>query len=215
MGIFSAINGLIQGGKQKRMAARINPVNANYEVDPTIQGLYSEGKNLYQGRMAGATQAEQGISSDEANATAFGERNATDASQLLSFGAGVYGQGNNARINLATKEAQDKQNRFGIYSNVSQLLNQENNKVFQDKLRNYYDDLNYKRALEGASMQNKASFWSGLDDTVNTAVSLFSGGFLGGGETNRSVTNGLSQGGVTPLSNYAPLPRTMTGNVNG
>ena len=64
-------------------------------------------------------------------------------------------------------------------------------------------------------MQNKASFWSGLDDTVNTAVSLFSGGFLGGGETNRSVTNGLSQGGVTPLSNYAPLPRTMTGNVNG
>lgn len=185
MGIFSAVNSLITAGQQKRAARKINPINQTYVEDPTITGLYSEGKNLYQGRMAGATQAEQGISADEANATAFGERNATDASQLLSFGAGVYGGGNQARIDLATKEAMDKQSRFGIYSNVSQLLNQEHDKVFQDKLRKYYDDLNYKRALEGSAVQNKAGFWGGLDDTISAVASAFTPGigFLGQGRT--------------------------------
>lgn len=176
MPIFGTINNLIAAGKQNKLAKKINPVNQTYTEDPAITGLYSEGKNLYQGRMAGVTQAEQGISTGEANATAFGERNATDASQLLSFGAGVYGQGNDARVNLAVKEAEDKQNRFGIYSSVSQLLNQERDKVFQDKLRKYYDDLNYKRALEGAAMQNKANAWQGLDQNILSVASLFSPG---------------------------------------
>lgn len=181
MGLFGTVNNLLAAGKQNRLAKKINPINQTYVEDPTITGLYGEGKNLYQGRMAGATQAEQGISTDEANATAFGERNATDASQLLSYGAGVYGQGDEARTNLATKEAQDKVGRFGVYSNVSQLLNQEHDKVFQDKLRKYYDDLNYKRALEGAAMQNKANAWNGLDDTIMSAATLFAGGIPGQG----------------------------------
>jgi hypothetical protein len=201
MGLFAGVNGLITAGKQNKLAKGIHPVEQTYSEDPTITGLYSEGKNLYQGRMAGATAAEQGISNDEANATAFGERNATDASQLLSYGAGVYGQGNDARINLAVKEAQDKQGRFGIYSNVSQLLNEEHNKVFQDKLRKYYDDLNYKRALEGAAMQNKASFFQGIDDTINTAVSLFSPGGALAGKGGNGRGGGIAAGVNYPASN--------------
>lgn len=217
MGLFAGINGLITAGKQNKLAKDINPVNADYTADENISGLYSQGKNLYQGRMAGANAAEQGISTDEANATAFGERNATDASQLLSFGAGVYGQGDEARINLAQKEAQDKVGRFGVYSNVSELMNREKDKVFQDKLRRYYDDLNYKRALEGSAMQNKASFWSGLDDTVNTAASILTGGvsgLAGGGQTNRQVTNGLTQGGLSNIPT-GTMPRTQIRNPYG
>lgn len=190
MGLFSGVNSLLTSFKQNKLAKKINPVNQTYVEDPTITGLYNQGKNLYQGRMAGATQAEQGISTSEANATAFGERSATDASQLLSYGAGVYGAGNDARINLATQEAQDKVGRFGIYSNVSQLLNQEHDKVFQDKLRKYYDDLNYKRALEGAAQQNKAGFFQGLDDTVNTAISVFSPGGLFAGRNSGGGASG-------------------------
>lgn len=208
MGLFAGVNGLITAGKQNKLAKAINPVNADYTVDPNVSGLYSEGRNLYQGRMAGATAAEQGISTDEANATAFAENNATDASQLLSFGASVYGKGNDARVDLAQKEAQDKVGRFGVYSNVTELLNREKDKVFQDKLRKYYDDLNYKRGLEGAALQNKASFFQGLDDTVNTAVSLFTGGLAGGGGSG----GGGSTGGQTP--SFGQYSQTQTNQFN-
>lgn len=200
--IFSAVNSLLTSLKQNKLAKAIHPIDQTYTEDPTITGLYSQGKNLYQGRMAGATQAEQGISSSEANATAFGERNATDASQLLSYSAGIYGQGDSARVDLATKEAKDKVGRFGIYSNVSQLMNQERDKAFQDKLRKYYDDLNYKRGLEGAAQQNKAGFFSGLDDTAMAAISAFvPGGLLAGklggaGKTSGGASTG--GGGYNP-----------------
>ena len=73
-------------------------------------------------------------------------------------------------VDLALKEAQDKQSRFGVYSNVSQLMAQEGDKVFQDKLRKYYDDLNYKRALEGASQQNKANAFGAFDKAIGSVV---------------------------------------------
>lgn len=176
--IFGAINSLFQGGKQKRMAKKINPVNATYTESEPIKDLYAEGQNLYQGRMAGATQAEQNILGNQANVLSNVGRNATSGSQALAVAAGVQGQTNQAFNDLALQEAQNKQQRFGIYSNVSQLMSQEGDKVFQDKLRKYYDDLNYKRALEGASMQNKAKAWGGLDNAIMGAISLGTGGGL-------------------------------------
>jgi len=169
MGIFSAINSLITSGKQNKMAKAINPVDATYQESKYTKNLYGEGKNLYQGRMAGATQAEQNLLTSGANTRAAVDKNATSGSQALAVAAGVQGQTDQGFQDLALKEAQDKQNRFGIYSNVSQLMTQEGDKVYQDKLRKYYDDLNYKRALEGSAMQNKAGFFSGIDDTINTA----------------------------------------------
>jgi len=173
MGLFSAVGSLITSGKQKRMAKGINPVNTTYEESPYIKQLYGEGRNLYQGRMAGANQMQQNILSNQANNIANVERNATSGAQALAIASGLQGNSNQAFSDLALKEAQDKQSRFGILSNVSQLMTQEGDKVYQDKLRKYYDDLNYKRALEGASMQNKQNFFGGLDDAVNTAASFF------------------------------------------
>lgn len=176
MGIFSAIGNFITSGKQKKLAKSINPINTTYEVDKNIKGLYGQGQNLYQGRMAGANAAEQGLQTSAANTNAAIARNAGDASTALAMAAGVQGQTDQSIQDLAIKEAQDKQGRFGIYSNVSQLMAREGDKVYQDKLRKYYDDLNYKRALEGASMQNFQAGLGGIDDTVNTAVSLFAPG---------------------------------------
>lgn len=179
MGLFAGINGLITSIQQNRLAKRINPVDATYQASPAITNLYNAGENLYQGRMPGAVAGEQNIETNAANTDAAVTRNATSGSQALAVEAGVQGQADNAITGLATKEAQDKENRFGIYSNVSQLMAEEGNKVFQDKLRKYYDDLNYKRALQGSAMQNKASFFSGLDDTAMAVVSAFApGGFL-------------------------------------
>lgn len=211
MGLFSAVGSLITAGKQRRAARKINPVNATYEVNPFIKNLYGEGRNLYQGRMVGATQAEQNIANAAADTRASAERNATDASQVLGVSAAAQGQANQDYLNLATTESQDKQNRFGIYSNVSQLRANEDDKVFQDKLRNYYDDLNYKRALEGASMQNMQGFFGGLDDAASTAASLFiPGGALakgigGGGGRGAGLPMGTQYGNFQPnFGNLAP-----------
>lgn len=183
MGLFGTINNFVTAHHQKKLAAAIHPVNATYEENPYIKQLYGQGANLYQGRMAGAGAAEQNIATDAANTNASVGRNAGDAGTALAVAAGVQGQSDQSSIDLAQKEAQDKQNRFGVYSNVSQLMANEGNKVFQDKLRNYYDDLNYKRGLQGAAMQNQAAGWNGIDDTIQSAVSLFApgGAFMGGG----------------------------------
>ena len=172
MGLFSAINSLITAGKQKKMSKKINPVQTTYETSQPIQDLYSEGRNLYQGPMAGSGAAANNIQVNAANTNANVARNATSGSQALAVAAGVQGQADQSIQDLALKEARDKQQRFGIFSQVSQLMSQEGDKVYQDKLRKYYDDLNYKRGLEGASMQNKAAFFSGIDDTISAGAQM-------------------------------------------
>ncbi len=204
MGIFSAVGSLIASGKQKREARGINPINTTYEASQPINDLYHEGQNLYQGRMAGANQAENNFLASGANTRSAIERGATSGSQALAIAAGAQGQTDQSFQNLYQNEAQDKLQRFGIYSNVSQLQSQEGDKIYQDKLRKYYDDLNYKRALQGASMQNMQGFWGGIDDTIKAGVSLLSpGGALAGSFGGGS---GGGQGAYVPQSAGVPYP---------
>lgn len=212
MPFFGFVNNLIQGGKQKKLAKSIKPVNATYTESPFIEDLYSEGRNLYQGRMAGANAAEQAIATNAANTNANIGRNAGDASTLLATAAGVQGQADDATINLATQEGQNKVGRFGVYSNVSQLMNAERDKVFQDKLRKYYDDLNYKRALEGASMQNKANAWGGLDNMIMSAASLFTpGGALAGAGRSAGSAVGAAASDIRLKENYYVVGKSASG----
>ena len=206
--IFSALNSLITAGKQNKLARGINPVNTTYDESPYIKDLYGEGRNLYQGRMAGAGTAEQNLLTNQANVLSNVGRNATSGSKALAVAAGVQGQTNQGFQDLAQTETQDKQRRFGIYSNVSQLMSQEGDKVYQDKLRKYYDDLNYKRGLEGAAMQNKANFWQGLDDTAMAVAGAFTpggilAGSLGGGGGARVPAPNNSPAQLVPNS-YVP-----------
>ena len=214
--LFQAVNSLIQAGKQNKLARSINPVNTTYEEsvrsggeNPYIQALYGQGRNLYQGRMEGASQAEQNLLTNQSNTISSIENNAGDASTVLAAAAGVGGQTNDALVDLSTAEGADKRNRFGIYSNVSQLMAQEGDKVYQDKLRSYYDDLNYKRSLEGSAMQNKANFWGGLDDTIKTGISLLSpggalSGVLGGGGGGSRIPAPNNSGVQTVPGSYVP-----------
>ena len=196
--IFDAVASQFTAGKQNKLAKAINPIDDPYTESPYTKSLYGAGANLYKGRMAGATAAEQNIAQNAANTNANVGRNAGDSSTALAMAAGVQGNADNAYGNLAVGEAQDKLQRFGVYSNVTQQMTAERDKVHEDKLRKYYDDLNYKRALEAAAMQNKNKIWGALDNVANTAASMFTMGAFGkGGETNRQVTNGLEQGGFT------------------
>lgn len=211
MGIFSGIGSLIQSGKQKRMAKRINPIQTTYETSQPIQRLYEEGQNLYQGRMAGANAAQQNLLTQSANFNAGVDQSATSGAQALALKAAGLGSTNQSFQDLAVKEAQDKQQRFGINSQVSQLLAQEGDKVYQDKLRKYYDDLNYKRALEGASMQNKQNFFGGLDDLVNTGATILTGGLGGGLLGGRGGGGGVDTSPYTVTRPNYPIPNIQRG----
>lgn len=205
--IISAVGDLITSLKQKKLAKGINPVDATYQSSPFINDLYYQGKNLYQGRMAGANEAQNNILVNASNTRDTVDRSATSGSQALAIAAGTQGQADQSFQNLATQEAQDKQQRFGIYSNVSQLQAQEGDKVYQDKLRKYYDDLNYKRALQGASMQNMQGFFNGLDDTAKAALSLVSpGGLLAGGGGGGGGNSGGGLPSAVPISAGVQYP---------
>lgn len=204
--IFDAVASLFTAGKQKKMADRIKPVNSIYEESPYTKALYGQGANLYKGRMAGASAAEQNIATNAASTNANIARNAGDASTALALAAGVQGQADQSFGNLAVAESADKLNRFGVFSDVTKQMTRERDKVHEDKLRNYYDDLNYKRALEGAAQQNRNKIWGSLDNVANTAASLFAAGAFGGG-------GGSIGGGVTlsAMNSAMPMMRTQTG----
>lgn len=206
MGNFSMIGDLLASLKQSKAAKRIHPVDTTYAdavrqggENPYIQALYGEGRNLYQGRMAGAGAAEQNILTNQANTLANVENNATDSSQVLAIGAGLQGQTDSSLAGLAANEGMDKQRRFGAFSNISQLMAQEGDKIYQDKLRKYYDDLNYKRALQGSSMQNLHSSLEGMDQQGELAASLLSGGYIGG-RTGGRGGGGSTAGNGTPMT---------------
>lgn len=214
--IFDAVASLFTAGKQKKLANSINPVNSIYEESPYTKNLYNQGSNLYKGRMTGATALEQNIATNAANTNANVSRNAGDASTALAMAAGIQGQADQSFANLATTEAADKINRFGVYSDVTQQMTRERDKVHEDKLRRYYDDLNYKRALEAAAQQNKNKIWGALDNVANTAAGLFTAGAFGGGGSNQGGDMGLNQ----PNFNFSGgrgssfIQRTQTPNPN-
>lgn len=205
--IFDAVASLFTAGKQKREAEKIKPINSIYEESPYTKALYGQGANLYKGRMAGASAAEQNIATNAANTNAIVGRNAGDASTALAMAAGVQGQADQSYGNLAVGEASDKLNRFGIFSDVTQQMTRERDKVHDDKLRRYYDDLNYKRALEAAAQQNKNKIWGALDNVAGTAASLWAGGAFGGG----GASGGYSSSGAGAASTGRSYP-TIGGN---
>lgn len=213
--IFNAIAQQFQAKKQQKLADKITPVNAKYEANPAATSLYNQGRNLYQGRMEGANALEQNAFTSQANTVANANRNATDASQALAVAAAAQGQTDSTLNNLAIEEGQNKLQRFGALSSATGQMIQEGDKVFQDKLRNYYDDLNKKNSLEAAAMQNRNAIWGALDQTAMAAVSLMSpGGALAG--AGKSAGGGGGVGGQASSwgqGNY-PMMQSNTFNPN-
>lgn len=202
--IFNAIAKQFQARKQQKLANSIKPVNANYEINPASTSLYSAAKNLYSGRMPGANAIENAIYATGANTVANANRNATDASQALAVSAASQAQSNSSLNDLAVTEANNKLQRFGALSNATSQMVSEGDKVFQDKLRRYYDDLNYKRALEGAAMQNRNAIWGTLDDVVGAGLSFINPAAGIGG-----MRSSGRDGNVTDFElRNSPLPRT-------
>lgn len=203
-GIFKGI----QGGKQQRMANKIHPQDVTYTESQYAKNQLGAVNQAYNSRSAGAANAEENIGFNQANSFAGVERNATSGSQALAVLAGLQGQSNQAYTDLASKEAQSHQALLGELGMANSAMTNENDKIYNDKLRKYNNDLNAKNALQNAAWKNKGAM---VDDLITSH-------FGGGGDA-----SGGGNGGLNPFTtadtgqgSYSMTPgmTSSTGYIN-
>lgn len=151
-----------------------------YKQSPYAAQNLALAQNLYNSRSAGMVNAEQGILTNQANAVAGTERNATDASQALAVNAAIAGQGNSQFANLAAQESMDRMQKAGMLNNAYGTMINEGDKEFQDQLRM----LQQKIGIRGVAAENQQNAMNGLGNTAAMFGNMWdSGAFKKGGNT--------------------------------
>jgi hypothetical protein len=159
---IGSIGKLLTGLKQNKLANQINPIWSQYTGSNAVNQSLGAVQNAYQGRMPGAAAASDRILQSQANVLANASRGATDASQLLSVGAGTEGAADEAGIDLAGKEGQYK---TGLLSNLQSAYDaktEDDRKIYESKLLKYQMDSQAKADLRKAGMGNIAGAGSDI-----------------------------------------------------
>lgn len=186
VGLAGGIAGLIGKGAARRRANR--EMERLIGEDPTYQRSQYAGKQLgvaqqlFSGRMAGASDLQKNIMSNQANLTGQIDRNATDSSQALALLAGTQGGTNQALQNLQTQEAQNKYSLLDNLNAAYGVNRQEDINAYQDQVRRFGD----KVQLKGGIAQNQQNQWGDIGNfglgVANIGLSGgFKGAFGGGG----------------------------------
>lgn len=194
---ISSLGKAIFGAKQNKLAKAIKPVWQQYQTNPFAKNQLGLAQQMMGGRMAGAPQLERNIMSAQGNTLSNVNRNATDASQALAYGAAAQGQ---TDASLGDLQVQEAQNKYSLLNNLNQAYGQmigEGDKEYNSKLQKYQMDVAEKNALRDSGTKN---IFGGVNDLASMSMQL---GMMGGntGQTNRQVTNGLNSGGVTQRGN--------------
>lgn len=168
LGLVGGIGGLFGNKKSNRALERLISQNPQYQANPLARQQMGLAQTLLNARMPGAAAAEQNIYQNQANALGNVNRNATDASQALALAAAGQGQTNEAFNNLAGQETQDYQRRYGNLAQAQQGVINEDDKVFQDKVRQFQD----LAQIRGAQNANRQNTWSSLSNLGFGAMNL-------------------------------------------
>lgn len=123
-------------------------------------------KQLFNARMPGATNAEQNIMGNQANAVESVERNASSGAQALALISAIQGQSNNAVNALGQQEGAYKLNAF---NNLAGLSTNEQDKEYLAKLKAREEAINEQNALRGSAGQN---IKTGINELGSTAYLL-------------------------------------------
>lgn len=195
----SIFGGLFGGGKQKRLARKIKLMDPTYKVSEYAKDQLSTAQNAYNGRMAGATNAEQNILTNQSNQFANIDRNASDSSQALALAAGIGGQTNESLNQLGVAEGENKQGMLSNLNAAMQNMTQEERLVYEDKLRKYQEALAAKEGLNRSGMVNQQNAFN----QVGNIGALFASGLFG----NNNSTSGSSGGGSGNSVWTGPTPQ--------
>lgn len=173
MGVIAAgasfLGNLISTWANNRLAKKqykrdMNSINSlgTYTSNPLADQELAMAQNLYNGRMAGASSAENEILQNAANASAGVDNTATDAAQALAVKAAITGQAGDSFADLAKAEAMDRMNRAGLVRSAIGTKITEGDKVWGDKLRK----LKQEMGVGAVFTQNKSNVWQGAGDSV-------------------------------------------------
>ncbi len=185
--ILATIGSARSAKKAGKELDRIGSLDPNYTQSGFAQDTLDSAKMNLNSRMAGAGQAQNNIFANQANTVAGFNRNATDASQLLSLNAAAQGQTNNAFNQLGAQEAQDKQQKIQAVAAANAGMTEEHTKSFDDKVRQWQDQLGI--AMKKNEMKQQS--WKNLGE-LGGAMS--GAGTLGFGKGN--------SGGPNPYPGY-------------
>lgn len=203
----SLLGNLFTGGKQKRLAKRIQLDDPTYQVSPYAKDQLSLAQNAYNSRMAGASQAEQNIFTNQANQFANIDRNATDSSQALALASGIGGQTNKSLIDLGTAEGDSRLNSQNMLNQALQNMTTEEGKVYQDKLRKYQEALQAKNALMQGGLVNQQNAFN----QIGNLGALYASGLFGnngsGSNTQQNNSGNSVWTGPTPEQGAANYGR--------
>jgi hypothetical protein len=195
--IISPLSRMLLSGKQNRLANKINPVRTYYEDTPGAKANLSLANNMYNGRMAGAANAEANITQNAANAMGDVRRSAASGSQLLAAAAGLGAQADQDNVDLAAKEAENKTNTAGLLFNANKDYTDN---VYQDRLMDYQEKVAAKDALTGASLQNKYGAMADIGNGLMSAGNYFMQNGLPGGKRAGTMPQRSYVSSVNPYS---------------
>ena len=163
--LAGGVGKMISRGKANReMEDRKRKINA-MEINPEYGRQLGLAQTQLQGRMAGASQAEQNINQQAANTQANISRGATDPMQAILGAGAIQGQTSQAFNQLAGQEQADYANRLQRMMAAGMTKAQA-----EDQLR--MDKLGMTTQLSGAQQQNRQNSWGDLSNMGMAALNM-------------------------------------------
>lgn len=193
IGAAGAIGKMFGRGKANRQLRQLMKLNPEYKENPLAKERLGLARTLLNARTPGAAAVERNIFSNQATTMANAGRAATDASQLLSVGAASQAQTNQGLADLGLMETQDYQRRYQNQSMAQEGVIREQDKVYQDKVRRFQDQL----AAQGVMSQNRQAGWG---DVANMGFGLMDFGMASG------FGFGFGPGGRSGAGQFAQQP---------
>ena len=168
IGMVGKAIGRSQANKQMKQLLKDQP---KYQENTLAKQKYALAQNMFNSQMPGTQEYMSGIERGRASTIASAER--AGGNPLLAASA-ASSQANEAGQALAGQQAAYKQNAYGNVASANQGLINEQDKVYQDQLRQYQT----RAQLEGAMQENRQNT---LGDITNAGMGLAnfsaSGGF--------------------------------------
>lgn len=141
--------------------------------------------SLIGSRMPGSSQYQNNVFTNQATTLDNVNRNATDASQALSYAVGAQGAADKSLVDLQLQEADWA--KFGL-SNLNDAYGavaNEDRMVEQGKQQNFQDLVSLKGAQAANKFAKRKALWNTVGGIANLGVSAFTGGIklpqFGGG----------------------------------
>jgi hypothetical protein len=214
--ILGTVNKFFTGRKQRKLANKINPIDPEYQISQQAKDQLARAQQLAGGRMAGATAMEKNIAANQANFQASVERNAASGTDALAMAAVGNAQANQSMSDLAVKEAQNKVMMNEVLSGAENNMINQQDKVFDDRLRKYTEAVKAKNDLMNAAYQNTAGALSDMAQgglmMLGSGANPKLGGLFGGMGKKAGALASVSS---TPLSAAGMNPVVGGGKIGG